>query len=489
MAATVTLEILSGPIKGRKFSFDAHDTFLFGRCKDCHARLPHDSLISRHHFLLEVNPPDVRIRDLGSRNGTYVNGVKNGGRAVHESREEIAGREYRHVNLSDGDQIKAGTTMIEVRIKLPPICERCGVALPESVEASRGRSRICDRCMQSKSEAFPTVLELFCQSCGKNVSGEAGLRCGGDYVCRECQAAALAEQGGLRRLMQQALMKQHQSVTLSIEGYEIGEELGRGGMGVVYRSVRKSDGRPMAVKIMLAKIAVEEQKRQLFLREIDVARRLSHPNIVKLIERGSVGSAFYFVMEHCSGGSLDQWVKTHADRVSVPILTRLLMACLSGLEFAHRASYVHRDLKPQNILMDQQDGKWKPRIADFGLAKNFESAGMSGMTISGSFGGTFAFMPREQITEFRYARPVSDLWSMAATFYNLITGHYPLDFPATSDPMRIILNDEPIPIRERDSTIPAQIAVALDRALLTDISLRFQSASEMRQALASALTR
>ena len=86
MSAKVVLQVISGPIQGKVFEFDTHDTFLFGRSKECHARLPKDGYVSRHHFLLEVNPPEATIRDLGSLNGTHVNGVRYGGRKADPPR-------------------------------------------------------------------------------------------------------------------------------------------------------------------------------------------------------------------------------------------------------------------------------------------------------------------------------------------------------------------------------------------------------------------
>ena len=94
MAGKIILEVVSGPITGKVFSFENHDTFVFGRHLNCHARLPKDRLVSRHHFILEVNPPDARIRDLGSLNGTYVNGAKYGGRSQDETPEDASSRRY-----------------------------------------------------------------------------------------------------------------------------------------------------------------------------------------------------------------------------------------------------------------------------------------------------------------------------------------------------------------------------------------------------------
>ncbi len=112
MSGTITLTVLEGTSQGKTFVFDAHDTFLFGRMDDCHICLPHDQLVSRNHFLMEVNPPHACIRDLGSRNGTYVNGQKYGGREKHETPEEGARRQYPQVDLHDGDQVKVGATLL-----------------------------------------------------------------------------------------------------------------------------------------------------------------------------------------------------------------------------------------------------------------------------------------------------------------------------------------------------------------------------------------
>src|SRR6185436_14231902 len=121
MAGRVCLEVVSGPIRGRRFDFRVHDTFLFGRAPDCHSELPaDDATASRHHFLLEVNPPAARLRDLGSLNGTWVNGTKYGGRRAEESPDEAARRAGLEVDLQHGDHIRVGTTVFEVQVESPP---------------------------------------------------------------------------------------------------------------------------------------------------------------------------------------------------------------------------------------------------------------------------------------------------------------------------------------------------------------------------------
>jgi pSer/pThr/pTyr-binding forkhead associated (FHA) protein len=500
--AKVILEVTSGPIQGKVFPFASHDTFLFGRHGTCHAQITKDPLVSRHHFILEANPPDVRLRDLGSLNGTLVNGVKHGGRSPDEQPQVAGTREYPEVDLQHGDRVTVGNTTIVVTIVLPLSCCQCGAEISEDdrklAEWAPG-SHMCRACRMGmvtaprvpmKAPAPPSTVEHVprCQCCGRDVAAEVGNRRGGDYVCGICRGELMSQVGGpgLKKLMQEATDKQRAPGALSIDGYELGEELGKGGMGVVYNATRKADGATLAIKVMLARVAVDEAARRMFLREIEIAQRLRHPHVVSLIESGSAGSAFYFVMELCNRGSLDRLIKRHRGKLSLSVAMPLMQQTLAGLEYAHQQGFVHRDLKPQNVLLHEQGGNRTAKITDFGLGKSFETAGLSGMTATGGFAGTVHFMPREQITDFKYVRPVSDVWSIAATFYNMLTGRFPLEFPPARDPVEVILHDEPIAIRRRDPSIPGRVAEVLDQALASDPARRYQTAGEMRIAVEQA---
>lgn len=191
-------------------------------------------------------------------------------------------------------------------------------------------------------------------------------------------------------------------------------------------------------------------------------------------------------MEFCDGGSLAELTEKGGGTISCEAAVPILLQCLDGIEYAHQAKIVHRDLKPANILLSHSNAKSIAKVADLGLAKNFEHAGYSGLTMSGSVGGSFGFMPREQLTNYRDAKPVSDIWSLAATFYDALTGFTPLDFPSPSEQnwlsgvYNAILNDEPVPIRARDRAVPPRLDQVIDRALSVDPQSRYQSAGEMK---------
>jgi serine/threonine-protein kinase len=402
----------------------------------------------------------------------------------------MAGREFPVCDLKHGDRIEVGNTSIAVTVEAPVICAVCGAEIPDK-KADQGDSgdgnEVCATC-QADTATQPVIQRPpslpCCDRCGKDVSSEISGGRQGEYVCESCRGELVSDAGGIQQLLQAA--RHRDEAKPDVEGYVIDAELGKGGMGVVYRARSERGGTVVAIKLMLAKVAVNERSRKMFLREIEVAQQLRHPHVVSPFHHGSAGGAFYCVMEFCNQGSLYDLMKRRG-KLTLKTAAPLMTQCLAGLVYAHKNKFVHRDLKPQNILLHKHERQTKAKLTDFGLAKSFETAGLSGMTATGTAGGTFYYMPREQLTNFKYVQPVSDVWSMAATFYQILTGKYPLDFPKNRDPMEVILRDEAIPIRKRDPSIPKPLAEVIDRALLSNTTKRYQDASEMRRALQQAL--
>ena len=421
MADRVTLKVSAGPLAGRVFSYDRHDTFLFGRSPDCHAELAaNDTTASRHHFLLEVNPPRACLRDLGSLNGTYVNGQKHGGRGRQESPEEASRRRLPEVDLRDGDQIRVGATVFEV-----------------AIEGHRSTAPA-------------------------DVPGD--------------------EEAGL-----EGLLAVRPAAPMEVPGYAVGRMIGRGGMGAVYLAKRQEDGSTVALKVMLAQSEVDDAARENFQREIEITRSLRHPRIVSLIDHGSAGSTFYFAMEYCAGGSVADLQRRQPGGLPLPLSVRIALEALEGLAHAHERGFVHRDLKPENLLLADDVGGGA-KVTDFGLAKSFQQAGLSGMTATGAVAGTLYFMPREQLTQFRLLKPVSDVWSMGATLYHMLTGAYPREFRPGEDPLPVILRGGIVPLRARDPRLPERVAAVVDRSVVDAVPERYQTAGEFRAALAGAVS-
>ena len=504
MPAKVKLNVVEGPMKGREFVFDEHDTFLFGRTNDCHICLPDDGQVSRHHFILEANPPDARVRDLGSLNGTYVNGAKQGGRAQGETPEEGAQRVYPEVDLKNGDRINIGESTMTVSVEIPVTCADCGGEIGPGQAKEGGRHGVdayCRPCwevgyltMKPAKDRFgkgppPLVAQpVRCKKCGKDAAKEVGNARRGDYICENCRHQAGSDPLAiLLELLRGAGKGAAAAGAPKIAGYEVERMLGKGGFGAVYLARRTADNQRVAVKVMLSRVAVDENNRQMFLREIETTKTLRHDHIVPLLESGSAGGAFYFILDFCDGGSVDGLMARKGGKLKLAEAAPIMLQSLDGLAFAHARQFIHRDLKPANILLAGGEGRWTAKVSDFGLAKNFQRAGFSGMTVTGSYAGTPPFMPREQVTNFKYIKPATDVWSMAATFYNLLTGQVPRDFQRGKDPIEIILRGRIVPIRERDPALPKNFAGVIDAALANDPKDRFADAAVFKRALEGVL--
>jgi serine/threonine protein kinase len=219
-----------------------------------------------------------------------------------------------------------------------------------------------------------------------------------------------------------------------------------------------------------------------------------------LHESGVLAGVPVFVSEYVPVGDLKQLIREDG-RSSLPPheIVSLIAESLVGLEYFHRQGYVHRDLKPENILLAKKDGQRIPKVADFGFARSFEKHGGT-ITRTDEFAGTWMYMPPEQITDFKHARPPLDVYAMGATIYVLLSGWWPLpDFPSFSAVKQgrvgilkrsipqMILHDRRMPLEERRPDLPRALCRVVDKAIAMEARNRYQSAEEFRQALLKAL--
>lgn len=493
MPPKIILKAIQGPLTGKIFTFDEHDSLVFGRSADCKILLPKDDLtVSRHHFLMEVIPPQAILRDLGSKNGTWVNGVKYGGREAHETPEQGAERTYPQVKIKASDVIRIGKTYMQVSVEQPVICVACGEEIPESDLAAalqEDGSYLCDSCQnkqvnQVTGPAHSPII-IHCLNCGKDVTAEAGPYVTGGYLCLECRELAQDQEVDPLEVLQ-AMFKEarlEKEPDLNIPDYEMISLLGRGGMGAVYLVRHKQTGKKSALKIMLPKAELVIKNKIKFQREIEVMQRLSqHQNIVDFYNAGEVNGIFYFLMEFCQGGSAAGLAKSSDNRLDLLTAGRIMLQSLEGLAFIHEQDYVHRDLKPPNILLSDKTPNGIAKIADMGLAKDFTQAGYSGIT-GKEYAGTLPFMPREQISDFRSFKPVSDVWAMGATIYNLLTNRFPRKFIKDKDPVLCILKNDVVPIETYLPSIPRRVAEVIHTSLEDNTNNRYQSAREFKEAL------
>lgn len=424
----ITLDVIEGPICGKQYVFDQHDTFIFGRGEDCHARID-DEFVSRHHFVLETNPPDALLRDLGSLNGTFVNSEKHGGRADGETPDEAAKRQSTDVRIVDRDWISVGQTVLVAHVDV-------------SGEDAKSEAPVC------------------CQVCGKDVSQEAASSRRGKYTCANCQNKSFES-------------------NMDIEGYDVERQLGKSEFGGVCLARRLSDDSPVAIKIMYSKVAVDEGSRRTFLKEIQEIKSLEHKNIVSLFECRSEGSSFHIMMEYCAGGSVVSLMGQKNGKLSIDDAIKIMLQVLEGMAFIHNRNIVHRNLKPSNILLSSDNNGIVAKISDLGLTRSFQQTGLSGMTMNGALLEMPHFTPREQLMDFKSIQAASDVWSLGASFYNMVTGSFPRDVPPGGDVMDVIIDGKTVPVNERDPSIPGYVAALINTALSDNPRDRYQTAIEM----------
>jgi serine/threonine-protein kinase len=269
-----------------------------------------------------------------------------------------------------------------------------------------------------------------------------------------------------------------------IPGFEILRELGRGGMGMVYLVQRTADKVQLALKTIRPGFAASEREVQRFLRECQILCTLRHPHIVAFHQMGRIGELFYFVMDYVPGTDAARLVERDG-RLPLTRAVRLVCQILTALDYAHRRGFVHRDVKPANLLVSREEGQEVCRLADFGLARVYHESQMSGLTVLGDVGGTLPYMAPEQITDYRDARPSADQYSAAATLYYLLTGRFLYDFDEDRTEQRLmrILTQSPVPIHNRRPEIPERLAWVIHQALAKEPGHRFPDAAALREAL------
>ncbi|GAA5114656.1 FHA domain-containing serine/threonine-protein kinase [Pseudonocardia adelaidensis] len=461
--AHVRLDVHDRPGRARQVRFTGPARWVIGRSASADLRLLDDG-VAPHHCLLEIDPPDAWVRDLGSPSGTFVG----------------AQRVERH-RLTDGDRLHIGGATIGVSVVVA-LCPRCGEA------SSTGEP--CPRCRPAPAPPPPrnrpsTARVLgTCPVCTEPVASP-----GPDLVCQACAGdpVRLAEMIDTR-------VQRGQQVTGVFGGYTVEGLLGRGGMGAVYAATSLHTGTRVALKLMLPHGADEQR----FVREARLAETLRHRHIVHQLESGRWHGVFYIVTQLCEGGSVADLMQRTGGPLDVRRAVLITTQALAGLAYAHSVpvpvhlagggvvvatGLVHRDISPGNLLFKSG----VVQLADFGLAKAFDTAGHSGVTPDGAVGGKARFVPRQQVTGFKQARPDVDVWSTAACLYHMLTCEYPRDFGEPQYEWAVVMGTAPVPIRERNPHVPAALAAVIDRALVDDPVIEIGDAAQLRAALLEAL--
>ncbi len=261
--------------------------------------------------------------------------------------------------------------------------------------------------------------------------------------------------------------------------YAIEGEIGRGGMGVVYRARDEKLKRLVAIKVLPAELAFRQDIRTRFLREAETAARLSHPHIVPIHSVGEVENTVYFVMGLVEGESLGVRIKRRG-RLSIEEARRVMKEAADALAAAHQQGVIHRDVKPDNILLEGTRGR--VMVTDFGIAKALSAEGGT-LTEAGVAIGTPAFMSPEQASGEREVDGRSDLYSLGVVAYQMLTGELPFQAPSVAALLMKQITETPQPVDRKRPETPKELSQTVMRCLEKDPEDRWPTADALRRAL------
>lgn len=422
----IRLRIVEGPGVGREHEFHEDQPIKVGRSqKEVHFWLPgNDQFTSRVHFVILVDSPRCRVLDLGSMNGIRLNGLK---RFASE--------------LKNGDTIQAGSSVISVTFAETPVPTGSTVITPAAASLVASPLRYSQKFDENH---FPRSLPGY--QFEQRLQVSAGLNHGKQATT--CVMKAWSE----------ALQQR-----------------------VAVKMIRFSPT-----------IKPDDAHTQRFLREARILKSLNNRYIVKFLDVDVYGDAesdisgrgAYIVMDYMEQGDLRNFVDICATPLSIQNAVGWMCQVLEGLASAHKQKIVHRDIKPANIFLGSRKERRIAQLGDFGLARQYVSDVISGITRTGEYGGTIHYLAPETHGNFRGAQPSADVYSSGATLYYLLTkrkthlfkDNLRLDLPIAAE-------SDAIPIRDVRSDIPDALARIIHKALSRDLSVRYKDASAMRREL------
>lgn len=300
-------------------------------------------------------------------------------------------------------------------------------------------------------------------------------------------ARYLVESGKLTKFQAEKLLAGRTDGFL-LDQYRVLEELGRGGMGRVYKAVHRTMGRIVAIKLLSPDLTRTDWARDLFEREVKAAGRLNHPNIVMAFDAKEVGDRFFLAMEYVDGPNLSQLVRENGP-LPIEQACEYIRQAAIALDYAHDMGLVHRDVKPANLLVQQTNGGPQVKILDFGLAL-VTATDNEGERVAGTLQtvlGTPDYVSPEQTKSQYNVDGRSDLYSLGCTFYYLLTGEAPFTGGTALEKMIRHGNDAPTAVQSKRAGIPDSVAAIVHKLLAKNPVWRYQKASELATELAAVI--
>ena len=277
----------------------------------------------------------------------------------------------------------------------------------------------------------------------------------------------------LRRRLQKALGKQ----------FTVGDLLGEGGFAAVFRVRDHAQNRDVAVKVLDLGLTPSPGLAERFVREARTSGQLEHPHIVPIYKVGGYKNEVLYIVMRCVDGASVRQLLERNQRLSIVDAARIARQVADALGYAHTRGIVHRDVKPDNILLD---GSGHVLVTDFGIAKAAQEASASQLTTEGMVVGTPHYMSPEQATGERVDGR-SDVYALGVVLYQMLAGAPPFEGESAQSVLMKQATVDPLPIRQLRGDVPAALATVIERMLAKDPADRYQTADEVSQALVAAL--
>lgn len=446
------LEVVHGPHTGTVWVFDRRQELTLGRMPPSQLRLPNETTMSRTHLRMTLDDRGGRIEDLKSSNGTRVNGV----------RVALA-------TLSNKDVIEIGQTQIlflfQNEYSHVGQDESMGVT---SIETSDSSDAVGS---DSRPSPAPEFESTRLERPRKNPLSDSD-----SLVTPLVASAPIAETiaPSEEDLPATRLAATGSSIPTQVGPYRMIKLLGQGGMATVHLAEHLRTNKKFAVKLIRSDVPVSDKQTQLFFREAGVLTRLNHPRIVKAIEFGMERRTPYLVMQYIPTIDLFELLQESSAQERIKIAAWSVFCVLQALHYAHSQGIIHRDIKPGNLLAYRDGRHLRVKLADFGLAKCYEDAGLSQMTNERSLRGTLAYMAPEQFENSRDASPLVDLFACGACLYRLTTGTLPNVMAERMQTLHRL---------QSDKQIPDSFQAIIRRSIQENPASRFTTATEFATAL------
>jgi eukaryotic-like serine/threonine-protein kinase len=481
--ARVFLTIVKGPREGKTLSFSGHKICVFGRANDCFEILPEeDPTVGRHHFMLEINTPEVALLDLGSLNGTYVNG-----RRIGSNRDKnISLSKQQSLPLHHGDKIQVGDTVLQITTAVPVSCAVCGRSTKLSCPGNNKNAptalcRVCSvtvlEAARHKAEVKLPTPKVKCDCCKKVYKSKTDAAEQNGFLCDSCRQRLESDKKAMKKFLDTTSHSSRNEGTPLIKGFEFTKTMEGGRLGISYIAEDKSAKRKVMVKVVSSKLVPEIIKQTELLSRFDEIRDVRHVNVIELVDYGSASNMFYVVSDYCNGGNIRDLMARQNGKIGSSEAIPIMLQALEGLAFIHSKGMFHGDLNPENILLATREGRTVAKLSDFSLSYNLHQAGICTIALTED-GRSIPFTPSELLTGSGNPGPAGDIWSIAAVFYFMLTGRLPYGTQMETGTLGALMESKVTPVDELCPDLMPEIAQMINVSLGPSAT-RYRHAGEM----------